>query len=216
MLLTWLESQKEVTENKMKIILKKLEQAKQLQNQIKEIMKKDTFMTEEEISYEKLGIKKKIKEPLHIIAAITELEGNPDYLNQGQIQSLRMELENLKSSIKGNNDNEERHSDLECVICQTIPTPHLGNLNVYSCCQDHILCQNCHERVDSCPICQQNFKALKPKKNHLAQRMIAQLKTTQISQQGCSDIQRGIQFSLTNFAFINELTFYAAVFIAFI
>ncbi len=206
MLLTWLESQKEVTENKMKIILKKLEQAKQLQNQIKEITKKDAFMTEEAISNEKIRIKEKIKEPLQIIAAIAQLKQNPDYLNKGQIQSLRMKLEDLKSPFK-ENENEERHPDLECVICLCIPKPYMGNLNVNSCCQDHILCQNCLERVDSCPICKQNFKVLKPKPNHLAQRMIAQLKTTQKSKQGSSDIQRGIQFSLINMVIINELNF---------
>jgi len=188
------------------IIAQKLEQAKELQNQIEEIKKNEAFMTEEEISDEKFRTKLKIKEPLHIIATIRQLEENPDYLNQGQIQSLKMEIESLKSSFKEDN-NEERYPDLECVICLCIPKPQLGNdnFNVYSCCQHHLLCQNCLERVDSCPICKQNFKVLKPEKNHLAQRMIAQLKATQINKQGPSDIQRGrkLYFTHKNFRIAN-------------
>jgi len=151
MKLTSVESQKDISKKKMKIISQKLKQAKQLQNQIKDFMKKDAFMTEEEISNEKLRTKEKIKEPLHIIDTITQLEKNPNYLNQVQIQSLKRKIERLKSNFKGN-DQEERHPDLECVICLSIPKPHPGNsnLNVYSCSQHHILCQNCLEKMTRC------------------------------------------------------------------
>jgi hypothetical protein len=46
----------------------------------------------------------------------------------------------------------------------------------FSCCQDHLLCGTCCQKIESCPICKQNFKSSSPKRNYLAERMIAQMR----------------------------------------
>ena len=139
----------------------KLQNAKKLKEKIEELKGKEAFMTEEDIEEEERRTKEKLEKPLQILESIEELERHPDYLNPDQIQTLKTELVARKGPVD--------KTRLECVICLSLPDG-----NVYSCCQHHLLCQTCLEKVERCPICKQNFKAELPKRIPWAERMIAE------------------------------------------
>ena len=168
-------SQREGLSIARKVLLEKLENAKQLVEKVKKMESKPAFMTEQDVAEEIIRIQTKLEKPLEIIAAISKLELSPDHLNHDQIRSLQKNILSLKSSLK-REDSAKSHPDLECIICHSLPEPQQGNMYVYSCSQHHLLCQDCKTRVDKCPMCEQNFKLSEPQRNHLAQRMILQIK----------------------------------------
>ena len=147
----WAECTKESTNKKLNVLITKLENAKDVQNRINEIFKKSAYLTDEQISTEKIKTKNMLREPLKIIAGIAELEKNPDYLDEDQIQTLKSKTESLRKALKSE-DQDNYHPDLECVICKSLPRSQHGNIHVYSCVQDHLLCQTCLDRVNNCPI----------------------------------------------------------------
>jgi len=175
------ESQREGLSTARNVLLAKLKNAKQLAEKVEEMESKPAFMTEEEVSEERLRIQIKLEKPLEIIAAISKLELEPDHLNHDQIRTLQKKIQSLKSSLK-REDGANSHPDLECIICQSLPEPQEGNLHVYSCSKHHLLCQDCLSRVEKCPMCEENFTLLNAQRNHLAERMILQLKNNQREQ----------------------------------
>jgi hypothetical protein len=59
-------------------------------------------------------------------------------------------------------------SCLKCPVCLVIPrTPH-----VFQCSNGHVVCQDCHARVNKCPTCR--VKLAKPGKRNLFAEQVAQ------------------------------------------
>ncbi len=142
------ECQKELVSIKFGFLTSKLENAKKLNSQIEELTLKEGFMTGNQVKEEEMKTKERLEEPLKIIANIEEFENDSDYLNYNNIQILRGKIESIKSSLR---KNDESDSHLECVICLSIPKCQKGSVAIYSCDQDHLLCRDCIQRVDSCP-----------------------------------------------------------------
>ena len=68
------------------------------------------------------------------------------------------------------NVQQEACSELECVICITIPPGE-----VFTCSNDHILCSECNSKVNVCPVCQINFEETPARRNRLAEKLIQKL-----------------------------------------
>ena len=164
-----LQCQKMAATKSLDLFLSKIEFARKLNEKITELKQKAAFMNDKQICEEQEKTKEKLEKPLEILKNIEELEQqHPDYLNPNQIETLKTELSSRKSFLKGQSD-ETRDPDLECVICKSLPDGH-----VYSCGNGHLLCPTCLSRVVQCPICQENFKEVVPKRNCLAERLNAQ------------------------------------------
>jgi hypothetical protein len=140
--------QKELVSMKFDFLTLKLENAKKLKSQIGELTLKENFMTDNQVKEEEMKTKEKLEDPLKIIANIEEFENDSEYLNYNNIQILRGKIESVKSSLR---KNDESDSHLECVICLSVPKCQKGSVFIYSCDQDHLLCRDCIQRVDSCP-----------------------------------------------------------------
>jgi hypothetical protein len=68
---------------------------------------------------------------------------------------------------------EKAFRELECVICLTVPK---RETQVFSCLEHHLMCSDCNKhRLESCPVCRQNFRRILPARNRLAEKMIQQL-----------------------------------------
>ena len=79
------------------------------------------------------------------------------------------------SSANGLSVSQGDFKDLECTICQDLPEKKPGaRLYVYSCSKAHLLCQDCLNRIQQCPVCQQNFVLTKPQRNYLPERLLDQ------------------------------------------
>jgi hypothetical protein len=108
----------------MNVLFEKLENAKQLQDKIQEVKTKTAFMTDGEMEQEKTTTKERIQEPLKLNAKITELKNGDDFLDSAQIRELKSRTDYLKSTLKRDDDDsedEDRHKDLDCVICKSLP-----------------------------------------------------------------------------------------------
>ena len=105
-------------------------------------------MTDNQVKEEEMKTKERLEEPLKIIANIEELENDSGYLNYNNIQILRGKIESVKSFLR---KNDESDSHLECIICISVPKCQKGSVTIYSCDQDHLLCRDCIQRVQSCP-----------------------------------------------------------------
>ena len=78
--------------------------------------------------------------------------------------------------------------DLECMICLELPDTTKASEYVFSCQQHHIICQGCLQiKIQSCPICRQDFLKAKPQRNYLAERLIRQHMEIQ-QKQGSNDL----------------------------
>ncbi len=107
----------------MNVLFEKLENAKQLQDKIQEVKTKPAFLTDEEMEKVKMTTKDRIQEPLKLNAKITGLRNSDDFLDNAQIRELKSRTDSLKSTLKrdDNSDDEDRHKDLECIICKSLP-----------------------------------------------------------------------------------------------
>ena len=142
------ECQKELVAIKFGLLASKLDNAKKLEIKIKELTLKEGFMTDNQIKEEEMKTKERLDEPLKIIASIEDFGNDSDYLNCQDIQILRCKIESVKSSLR---KNDESDSHLECIICISVPKCLKGSVTIYSCDQDHLLCKDCIQRVQSCP-----------------------------------------------------------------
>ena len=133
---------------KFGFITSKLDNAKKLESHIEELTMKECFMTDNQVKEEEMKTKVRLEEPLKIIANIEEFESDSDYLNCQNIQILRGKIESVKSFLR---KNDESDSHLECIICISVPKCQKGCVAIYSCDQDHLLCRDCIQRVQSCP-----------------------------------------------------------------
>ena len=140
--------QKEFVSMKFGFLTSKLENAKKLKTRIEELTSKEDFMSDEQVKEAEMKTKEKLEDPLKIIANIEEFENDSEYLNYNNIQILRGKIESIKSSLR---KNDESDSHLECVICMSVPKCQKGSVTIYSCDQDHLLCRDCIQRVQSCP-----------------------------------------------------------------
>jgi hypothetical protein len=148
--------EREVFRMQLNFLSSKLEIAKSLQTQIKDLREEPSFMTEDQIIEEEKVTQQKLEAPSKILSNIEDLENNSGFLDFQQIQALKNQIQIIKSSL-GKSEDTESPSDLDCIICLSIPKPGNGNdesaknVIVYSCDQDHLLCQDCILRVDDCP-----------------------------------------------------------------
>jgi hypothetical protein len=142
------ECQKELVSIKFGFITSKLDNAKKLESHIEELTMKEGFMTDNQVKEEEMKTKVRLEEPLKIIANIEELENDSDYLSYQNIIILRGKVESVKSSLRKSDESE---SHLECIICISVPKCQKGSVFIYSCDQDHLLCRDCIQRVQSCP-----------------------------------------------------------------
>jgi hypothetical protein len=133
---------------KFGFLTSKLENAKKLEIKIKELTLKEGFMTDNQVKEEEMKTKERLEDPLKIIANIEDFENDSDYLNCQNIQILRGKIESVKSFLR---KNDESDSHLECIICISVPKCQKGSVIIYSCDQDHLLCKDCIQRVQSCP-----------------------------------------------------------------
>ncbi len=141
-------SQKELVSIKFGFLTSMLENAKKVKSQIEELTLKEDFMDDDQVTEEEIKTKERLEDPLKIIASIEEFENDSDFLNFNNIQILRGKIETVKSSLRKSDDSD---SNLECVICLSVPKCQKGSVAIYSCDQDHLLCRDCIQRVDSCP-----------------------------------------------------------------
>ena len=142
------ECQKELVSMKFGFLTSKLENAKKLKTRIEELTSKEDFMSDEQVKEAEMKTKEKLEDPLKIIADIEEFENDSGYLIFNNIQILRGKIESVKSFLR---KNDESDSHLECVICMSVPKCQKGSVFIYSCDQDHLLCKDCIQRVQSCP-----------------------------------------------------------------
>ncbi len=142
------QSQKELLSMKFDFLTSKLENAKKLKSQIEDLTLKEDFMDDDQVKEEEMKTKERLEAPMKIIANIEEFENDSDYLNFNKIQILRGKIESVKSSLRKTDDSE---SHLECIICLSIPKCQKESVFIYSCNQDHLLCRDCIQRVNSCP-----------------------------------------------------------------
>jgi len=133
---------------KFGFLTSKLENAKKLKTRIEELTSKEDFMSDEQVKEAEMKTKEKLEDPLKIIADIEEFENDSGYLIFNNIQILRGKIESVKSFLR---KNDESDSHLECVICMSVPKCQKGSVAIYSCDQDHLLCKDCIQRVESCP-----------------------------------------------------------------
>jgi hypothetical protein len=121
--LMWASCQKKAWLQMMNVLFEKLENAKQLQDKIQEVKTKPAFLTDEEMEKVKMTTKDRIQEPLKLNAKITGLRNSDDFLDNAQIRELKSRTDSLKSTLKrdDNSDDEDRHKDLECIICKSLP-----------------------------------------------------------------------------------------------
>ena len=138
--------QKELVSMKFGFLTSKLENAKILKSRMKELALKKDYMSDEQVKEEEIITEEKLKEPFNIISKIEELQNDSEYLNSNKI--LRGKIESVKLSLRKSDESE---SHLECVICMSIPKCQTGSVFIYSCNQDHLLCRDCIQRVNSCP-----------------------------------------------------------------
>ncbi len=163
----------------LEVLSTKLEVGKQLNDQIETLKDNSGFMTHDEIRKEEriLDFEEDPEKEIQVQAAKKRLESNPDYLDENQIQALQSKLNSINVLLSNddgytNNMNRVGILGLECVKCRLVPC------QVFSCCQDHLICPVCLPEVDLCPICKQCFKLAIPRRNHLAERLIAEMKTS--------------------------------------
>ncbi len=163
--------EREVSKMKIQFLSSKLEIAKSLQTQIKDLREKPSFMTEDQMIEEERMTQQKLEAPSKILSTIEDLEMDSGFFDCQQIQTLKNQIQIIKSSL-GKSEDTESPSDLDCIICLSIPKSGNGNdesaknggslkvppqhdsainVIVYSCDQDHLLCQDCIQRVDNCP-----------------------------------------------------------------
>ena len=138
---------------------------------------------------EKINVGGKIRKKIEILNT-----QEPSQTNMTDLNAKIMETENLIASLKATPNSGKGHlgnvpenlnqvlqvqedacSHLECIICLEIP---LASIQIYSCQEDHILCQICKSNptIKSCPMCRQNFEVQPPRRNRLAEKMIEALK----------------------------------------
>lgn len=139
---------------KLGVLTSKLESGKILKSQIEEISQKESIMTDEQITEEEMRTKKTLEDPLKIIDSIEDLEDDSAYLPPEQIQILKSNITSAKLSLR---KSDEPESELECIICLSVPKSQSGGVVIYSCDQDHLLCRDCIPRVNSCPSNVTNF-----------------------------------------------------------
>jgi hypothetical protein len=148
--------EREVSRMQINFLSSKLEIAKSLKTQIEDLREKTYFMTEDQMIEEKTMTHQKLEAPLKILSNVEDLENDSGFLDFQQIQTLKNQIQIIKSSL-GKYEDTESQSDLDCIICLSIPKSGNGNdesaknIVVYSCDQDHLLCQDCILRVDDCP-----------------------------------------------------------------
>ena len=59
----------------------------------------------------------------------------------------------------------KKATGLECTIClNECSTP------IFGCSEYHLLCGGCHERVDSCPTCSEDFGGEGPRRKRFAEK----------------------------------------------
>ena len=142
------ECRKELITMKLGILTSKLEIAKKMRIKVQNIKLQEDFMTTNQVKMEEIRTKKILETPLKIIGNIEELQNSNDFLNYNSIQILRGKIESVKLSLSKSDESE---SHLECIICISIPKCQKGSVFIYSCDQDHLLCRDCIQRVQSCP-----------------------------------------------------------------
>lgn len=174
--LKWIESQRDLMSVKLEVLLTKEENGKHLNEKIRELKENSGFMTQDEILKEEriLDHDDNPEKELKVKAAIKKLESNPDHLDENQIKVLQSKVDSINDLLR-NNDFDTRTAGivgLECVRCRSMSD------QVFSCYQDHLLCQDCLPEVDSCPICKQCFKLAIPRRNLLAERLMAKMKSS--------------------------------------
>ena len=95
-----------------------------------------------------------------------ELERNPKYKTQIQINQLRRELEQLSFGT-GSNDNSRKETESNCSICFEKPNECWG-------CQecDNWVCQQCKIILENCPHCREDFKNRPMKRYRAVERIL--------------------------------------------
>ncbi len=142
------ECQKELTSMKFGFLTAKLENAKKLKTKIEELTLKEDFMDDDQVMEEEMKTQEKLQAPLEIIVNIEDFENDSEYLDFNNLVILRGKIESVKSSLR---KNDESDSHFDCVICLSVPKCQKGSVTIYSCDQDHLLCKDCIQRVQSCP-----------------------------------------------------------------
>ncbi len=151
---TKLNCQRGAIVKKIDHLTSRLEKAKRLNQEIKGLKEQPAFMTEDGMREEEMKTNFKLEEPKQILQQIEQLQSEANFLDPGQIESLKMKIENLQFQIR--NDEEETSDCFKCVNCKTAPRSKNGELIIHSCLEDHLVCNNCFPTVDKCP-CKQSI-----------------------------------------------------------
>ena len=175
--LKWIGSQRDALAIKLEVLSTKLESGKHLSDKIRKLKDDSRFITQGKILKEEriLDFEDNPEKELEVEAVKKKLENHPDYLDEKQIQVLQSKVDSIKVLLSNNDFNNTEKVGilgLECVRCLSMPS------EVFTCCQDHLLCQDCLPEVEFCPTCKQCFKLAIPKRNLLAERLITRMKSS--------------------------------------
>ena len=103
---------------------------------------------------------------------ISTLKNDPAYLAHEDLDKLARNITALENVQQNPVQDEVRNSDLECWVC--LKVPKLLS-QVFSCRQNHILCQSCKNKpfMWICQVCGQDFIKNPPTRNRLAEKCIS-------------------------------------------
>jgi len=96
-------------------------------------------------------------------AQIDELKAKNEFQSGSEDFVAKLTLKS-EDDLKAKNEESQAKSDplkarsdllefLECSSCKKLPKHDLSRPNIYGCSQGHLMCQNCSDIVEKCPVC---------------------------------------------------------------
>lgn len=114
----------------------------------------------------------------HLEKKMKDIESNPEYKDVDAIQVLTNDITNLMQQEESKKQTVvteavgktvDNNSGVTCPVC-------FENPNEIYCCQicDNMICGDCKRKINSCPICREDFRKKPPQRNKFAERLLKQ------------------------------------------
>jgi len=116
-------------------------------------------MSENDILIFKENLNLKFIRLKKILLKIREIEMDDNFIDEELLEIFQLKIDyELSKSFS---------YDLVCVVCKNLPDG-----NVFSCSNDHLICQSCFNATKVCFNCNESFVLTPPRRNFLAERQI--------------------------------------------